>query len=247
MIRTASRVASAIAACSLLAGCGAAVGAVLAAGDLREGFAGLQELVGFTRTLPSTETEISAELANPLAGTFRGMQLLGEDTVRFYIRTSARPTASIVDEEGNVTGYALPAIMAASLDSIEAGADLPPARFDTRRGGRAIFFVEGTQPPTPGARALYPGAFLGQLVRGESAEADSQAAALQALQIDLQAPSIGDLAGRRIPHEQFASVAEGVFSVGGNGGVSYEQEYDLDDGRSFSLQFERISRTTLPQ
>lgn len=230
----------------LMSGCASAVSAVLSADDLRQGFAGLQQLVGLAKSLPESEVDLPDDLSTPLAGTYRGTQVLGEDTIRFYIRTAANPTAPIVDAEGNVTGYVLAGIMAASLDSIEARADQAGARLSPRRGGRAMFFVEGTQPPTPGARALYPGAFLGQLARGESAPADRQAAELQTLQIDTQAPSFADVAGRGIPHELFGSVAEGMFSVRPNGVTSYEQDYQLEDGRALSLRFDRMSRTTLP-
>lgn len=226
-------------------GCAAALTAASAAGEIRSGFAGLQQLVRSTEPLPvDTAAPASAEtLPSPLAGTYRGHQVLGRDTVRYYIRTASRPSAQIVDSIGNVTGYALSGITATSLDSLESRiGNLAASR---TQGGRAMLFIEGTQAPTPGARALYPAAILGQLRRGESPAADRQADELRRLEIDMEAPNV-DLTGRGIPHELFGSVAEGIFTVRPDGTATYEQEHTLADGRVLELSFERISPTTLP-
>jgi hypothetical protein len=226
-----------------LGGCAAAVTAVSAAGEIRKGFAGLQQLVSSSEPLAPAVAAVAEVAPSPLAGTYRGFRALGPDTVRYYIRTALRPSAQIVDSLGNVTGYALSGMTASSLDSLEVRiGDLAASRTP---GGRALLFIEGTQAPTPGARALYPAAILGQLRRGESAAADLQAAELRRLDVDMEAPNV-DLAGRGIPHELFGSVAEGIFQVRPNGMATYEQEHELEDGRVLILSFERISRTTLP-
>ena len=229
-------------------GCAAAVSAALAAGDIRKGIAGLQQLVGGTRSLQGLQLEVPDDLASPLAGTYRGFQALGADTVHFYVRTAERAAAPIVDEAGNITGYALAGLVATTLDTLEArvGAPLAVARRNARRGGRSVFFVEGTQVPTPGARALFPAAFLGRVSPGESAAADRQDAELRRLDLDMGAPNYDDLAGRGIPHELFGSVADGVFTLRPDGGAVYHQEYEMENGQILTLHFERISRTTLP-
>lgn len=219
---------------------------MLAATEIRRGIAGLQQLVGFTQSLPMAELELPEELESPLIGTYRASQVLGDDTVRYYVRTAARPISPIIDEAGNVTGYVLPALAASTLDTLEARVGAPATRTNSRRGGQAMFFIEGTQAPTRGARSLYPAAFLGRLQRGESAAADRQDAELRALDIDMEAPNFGTLAGRGIPHELFGSVADGVFSLTPSGAAVYHQEYELEDGRTLTLHYERISRTTLP-
>lgn len=225
-------------------GCAAALTAAGAAGEIRSGFAGLQQLVRSTEPLPPDAVAPAlTEAASPLAGTYRGHQVLGRDTVHYYIRTASRPSAQIVDSIGNVTGYALTGITATSLDSLEAR--VGSAAANRTSGGRAMLFIEGTQAPTPGARALYPAAILGQLRRGESPAADRQATELRRLEIDLEAPNV-ELSGRGIPHELFGSVAEGVFTVRPDGTATYEQEHTLSDGRVLELSFQRISPTTLP-
>jgi hypothetical protein len=225
-------------------GCAAAVGAAVAAKEIRQGFAGVQQLVASSRSLLGAEQELPEDLESPLAGTYRGYQVLGTDTVVFYLRTVAAPTAPIIDDDGDVMGYALPGIAAASLDSLEArvgrgGGD--------GAGGSAIFFVEGTQAPAANARTLYPAAFLGRVASGESARADSVAAELQALGIEMQAPPPEALAGRGIPHDLFDDVADGVFTLTASGEAVYEQDLTIDDGRELELRFERLSATTLPE
>ena len=96
-------------------------------------------------------------------------------------------------------------------------------------------------------RTLYPAAFLGRLAAGESPAADSLYAVLETMQVDLEAPDLGELSGRGIPHELFGGVAEGVMAVDAAGSASYHQENRLPDDRVMVLQFERISGTTLPE
>ncbi|MEX2582593.1 MAG: hypothetical protein WD766_04945 [Gemmatimonadota bacterium] len=227
-------------------GCAAAVGAAMAAGDIRQGIAGLQQLVSGVRAVPEAQLTLTNELSSPLAGTYRGFQALGDDTVRFHVRTTEQPTATIVDARGNVTGYMLPGIAAVTLDSLEARVHLWTSGEAEEVPGRAMFFVEGTQPAEPNARTLYPAAFLGRVAAGESAEADRQLEELEAQDLDMSAPEFRDLSGQGIPHELFDTVAEAVFTLGQDGSANYHQEYRLDDGRVLVLHFERISPTTLP-
>jgi hypothetical protein len=227
-------------------GCAAAVTTALAAADIRKGIAGLQQLVGSTQTFPQLQFEVPEELASPLAGTYRGFQVVGHDTVQLYFRTTDRPAAPIVDEAGNVTGYALGGVIATSLDSLEARVAAPVMNGSNRKGGQAIFFVEGTQTPTPGARALFPAAFLGRVAEGESAAADRQDAELRRFDLVMEAPPVGELAGRGIPHDLFGAVAEGLFTLQPGGQAVYHQDYQMESGTTITLHFERISRTTLP-
>lgn len=227
-------------------GCAAAVGAAVAAQEIRQGFSGVQQLVASSRTLLGAEADLPASLETQLAGTYRGWQTLGSDTAVFYVRTVARPTAAIVNDDGEPTGYALAGIAAASLDSLEARVGRAGAA-DTGAGGSAVFFVEGTQPAGGSARTLYAAAFLGQLPRGESPDADSLAATLRERGIDLQAPSAEVLTGRALSHELFDDVADGVFTLTGSGEAVYEQEVDTEGDGELELRFERISATTLPE
>src|SRR5690606_7662736 len=118
------------------------------------------------------------------------------DTIHFYVRTTTHPAAPIVDAAGNVTGYALPGVVATALDTLEARVEALASGGEEGRGGRSIFFVEGTQTPTPGARALFPAAFLGRVAAGESPRADRQDAELRRLRLDMNAPNLDDLAGQ---------------------------------------------------
>jgi hypothetical protein len=236
-----------LAALTVSTGCVAAVGAAMAAQEIRQGLAGVQQLVAGARSLRTTELEIPQTLDAPLAGTYRGYQALGDDTVRYFVRTVSRPAAPILDDAGNVTGYVLPGIAAASLETLEAGVGAWTRRESGEGAGRAIFFVEGTQAPEPNVRSLYPAAFLGRLARGESEAADRQAAELRRLELDMEAPDFSRLSGQGIPHELFGSVAEGIFTVRPDGAAVYHQEYETEDGRTVILHFERISETTLPE
>jgi hypothetical protein len=227
-------------------GCAAAVGAALAAGEIGQGIAGLQQLLAFSRDQPAAEVELPEAFATPLAGTYRGFQVLDGDTVGYYVRTARQPVAAIVDQSGTVTGYALSGIAAASLDSLEARVRQRSDPDPEPRGGRTVFFVEGTQPPSPGARALYPGAFLGRVASGESRTADRQYRELIELELEMDAPGVTELSGQSIPHELFGTVAEGVFTVRPDGAVVYHQEYEVSEDRLLVLHFERISETTLP-
>lgn len=227
-------------------GCAAAVGAAMAAQELRRGFAGVQQLVGNARSLRDAEIELPRDLTSPLAGTYRAHQLLGEDTLVYYVRTVERPTAPIIDEAGLMRGYVLAGLAASSLESLEARVG-QRGLADEEDEGRALFFVEGTQPPDPSARTLYPAAFLGRVASGESAEADRQREELEELEIEMQAPEVDELEGRGIPYELFDSVAEGLFTLTPTGDAVYEQEYQAEDGRTLELRFERISGTTLPE
>lgn len=229
-----------------LAGCGAAIGAAMAAGDIRQGIAGLQQLVAGSRADAPVAAEVPPDLTAPVAGTYRGYQALGEDTVRFYLRTTSAPAAPIVDSAGGVTGYALAGLAAVTLDTLEvrgsgwaAGVDEP--------AGRVVFFVEGTQPPEPAARTLYPAAFLGRVDTEESPVAAAQHDTLRALQLDMTAPPLEELEGVGIADRLFRSVAEGLFTVQPDGGAVYRQESELEDGRELVLHFERMSATTLPE
>ena len=179
-------------------------------------------------------------------GTYRGWQIMGKDTVVFYVRTVSAPSAPLVEDDGDVSGYALQGVASASLDSLEVwvGRGMPT---DSAGGGNALFVIEGTQPPETSARTLYPAAFLGRLAAGESPAADSLYAVLETMQVDLEAPDLGELSGRGIPHELFRGVAEGVMAVDAAGSASYHQENRLPDDRVMVLQFERISGTTLPE
>lgn len=246
-LRKGAGTAAVLGVLTLSAGCAAAVGAVMAAQEIRRGVAGVQQLISGSRSLGSTEIELTPSLDAPLAGTYRGYQALGNDTVHFYVRTAARPAAPIIDEDGQVTGYALPGLAAVTLDTLEARVRSWTARGNGEVAGRAIFFVEGTQAPEPSARSLYPAAFLGRVAPGESAAADHQATQLGELNLDMEAPSFSELAGRGIPHELFGTVAEGVFTVRPDGSAIYRQEYEAERGRTLILHFERISGTTLPE
>lgn len=228
-------------------GCAAAVGAAMAAQELRQGFAGVQQLVANSRSLPGPEERLPPALEAPIAGTYRGQQVFGADTLVLYVRTTARPAAPIVDGEGNLMGYALAGIAATNLDTLEARVRGGASTGRGDSSGTAIFFVEGTQAPDAKARTLYPAAFLGRVAAGESARADSLDADLRALGIDLRAPDLGALSGRGLPYELFDSVADGVFTLNPAGEAIYEQDYDTADGRELRLRFDRISATTLPE
>src|SRR5690606_37175857 len=154
-------------ACVVFSGCAAAMGAAVAAREIRQGFSGVQQLVASSRSLLGGEAALPATLETPLAGTYRATQVLDSDTVVFYVRTVARPTAPILDAEGKPTGYALAGLAAASLDSLESRIGRGGAE------GSAVFFVEGTAPPAAGGRTLYAAAFLGRLPEGDSPRADS--------------------------------------------------------------------------
>ena len=224
-------------------GCAAAVGAAVAARELQQGFAGVQQLVASSRSLLGQEAGLPAALETPLAGTYRGWQVLDADTVTFYVRTVARPSAPIMDGEGRATGYALAGLAAASLDSLEVRV----GRAGGGGEGSAVFFVEGTAAPEAGARTLYAAAFLGSLPAGESPRADSLSAALRTMGVELRAPAPEALSGRALPHELFDEVADGVFTLSGSGEAVYEQEVELEADRELELRFERISATTLPE
>lgn len=127
-------------ACVVFSGCAAAMGAAVAAREIRQGFSGVQQLVASSRSLLGGEAALPATLETPLAGTYRATQVLDSDTVVFYVRTVARPTAPILDAEGKPTGYALAGLAAASLDSLESRIGRGGAE------GSAVFFVEGTPP-----------------------------------------------------------------------------------------------------
>jgi hypothetical protein len=230
---------------ALTSGCAAAIGAAMAAGEIRQGLAGVQQLVTGARSLRGGELALVGELTSPLAGTYRGYQVLGSDTVRFFVRTEETPTAPILDRAGNITGYVLVGIAAASLDTLESRVEAWTAG-EAEPRGRAMFFVEGTQVPEPNARTLYPAAFLGRLAPGESFGADRQDAELRRLNVEMEAPDLNALQGQGIPHELFSSVAEGVFTVRPNAEAVYQQEARLEDGRTLMLYFERMSRTVLP-
>lgn len=231
--------------CVAAAGCAAAVGAAVAAQNLQKGLAGVQQLVASSRSLVGQEVEITAALEeSPLAGTYQATQILDGDTLRYYVRTTRLPAAPIVDSAGGATGYVLAGLAALSLDTLER-------RIGKLEGvdevdGRAVFFVEGTQAPDPNARTLLPAAYLGE-VDADAPIVERQEEALEEMGIDLEAPSIDELAGQAIPHELFRSVAEGVFTLTPAGDAAYEQEYRSDDGRTLVLRLERISATTLPE
>lgn len=226
-------------------GCGAAIGAAMAAGDIRQGIAGLQQLVAGSRAATPVPAEVPADLTAPVAGTYRGYQALGDDTMRFYLRTTSAPTAPIVDSAGGVTGYALAGLAALTLDSLEVRGTGWTVGED-ERAGRVVFFVEGTQPAEPAARTLYPAAFLGRVATEESPAAAAQYDTLSALELDMTAPPLDELEGLGIADRLFRSVAEGLFTVEPDGGAVYRQESRLEDGRMLALRFERMSATTLP-
>jgi hypothetical protein len=227
-------------------GCAAAIGAALAAGDIRRGVAGAQDLIAGARSLGEDAAVMDFALSSPLVGTYRGFQALGPDTVRFFARTMEEPSNPIVDEGGRVTGYVLAALSATSLDTLESRVREWSAADGTEVEGRALFFVEGTTAPDPNARTLYPAAFLGRVAAGESREADRLYAELAGLDIEMEAPRFRALAGQGIPHELFGSVAEGIFTLRPDGQAVFHQEYETEDGRTLTLHFERISGTTLP-
>jgi hypothetical protein len=230
-----------------LSGCAAAIGAAVAAGEIRRGIGGLQQLVAFTRPLPpAAELVLPPDLGAPLAGTYRGYQAIGGDTLHFYVRTARESIAPILDESGTVTGYALPGLAAVSLDTLETRVSEWRSAGGSSAGGRAIFFVEGTQAPNIAGRTLYPAAFLGRVSVRESEAAARHDALLREMELPMDAPAFGELIGQGIPHELFGSVAEGVFTVRADGGAVYRQEYGLEEGGVLVLHFERISRTTLP-
>lgn len=237
------KIASLLLAWGSVTGCAAAVGAAVAAREIRQGFAGVQQLVASSRSLLGQEAGIPEALETPLAGTYRGVQVLGRDTVSFYVRTVARPTAPILDADGQATGYALAGLASTSLDSLEARI----GRGNGGGDGSAIFFVEGIRPPDGGARTLYAAAFLGGVPAAESAVADSMRARLLARGADLRAPAPEALSGRGLPHDLFDEVADGVFTLTSDGGAVYEQEVELEGEGELELRFERISATTLPQ
>lgn len=235
-----------IIAAMALTGCSAALGAAMAAGEIRQGLAGAQELVGSSRLLGGSDSAAALDLESPMVGTYRGFQALDGDTVRYYVRTLDRPHTPIVDVNGVVTGYVLAGIAAASLDSLEARVRLVGEGGEIQSEGRAMFFIEGTQMPEANVRALYPAAFLGRTAPGESEALDRQAEELEALEVNLDAPAFDELEGQGISHELFGSVAEGIFTVRPGGEAIFHQEYEMEDGRELTLRFERISRTTLP-
>lgn len=226
-------------------GCGAAIGAAMAAGEIRQGIAGLQQLVAGARSDSVVAPEVMEALDAPVAGTYRGFQALGGDTVRFYLRTGAAPSAPIVDSAGEVTGYALAGLAAVTLDTLEVRGAAGVGREED--AGRIVFFVEGTQPPEPAARTLYPAAFLGRVAEAESPAASAQHDTLSALQLDMTAPPLRELEGVGIAERRFRSVAEGLFTVQPDGRAVYRQESKLEDGRELVLHFERMSATTLPE
>ncbi len=229
-----------------LSGCATAVGAAMAAQEIRQGLVGIQQLVTGSRSTEAAEIELPTTLVAPVAGTYRGYQVLGADTVRFYLRTAQNPTAPIVDAEGEITGYALAGLVATSLDSLESRVQAWTRGRPGEEGGSALFFVEGTQQPDPNARSLFPAAFLGRLASGESPEADEQHEALLEMEVDLSAPGVNDLTGRGIVQQLFSSVAEGIFTLHPGGNAVYRQESEMEGGDSLILHFERISTTTLP-
>lgn len=245
-----ARTAAPLVALLLSTGCAAAAGAAMAAVQIQKGFAGLQQLLAVSREQPAPALALAIEsrpaFTTPLAGTYRGYQALGDDTIHYYVRTTDDPVAPIVDQAGTTTGYALAGIAATSLDSLEACVRQRSDGYVGHPGGAAVFFVEGVQPPSPGARALYPAAFLGKVAPGESEAADRQDAELRQLELELAAPESTELAATTIPHELFGTVAEGVFTLHPDGAAAYRQEYQVEDGRMLVLQFERISETTLP-
>jgi hypothetical protein len=243
--RTRALGATLIAVLALTSGCAAAVGAALAAGDIRQGLAGVQQLVGSARSLRSAEVAAVRNLTSPLGGTYRGYQALGTDTVRFFVRTAENPTAAIVDQSGNITGYVLPGIAAMTLETLEGRVRQWTAG-EASPGGRAMFFVEGTQRPDPNVRTLLPAAFLGRVAPGESQQADRQDAALRRLEIEMEAPDLRTMEGQGIPHELFSSVAEGIFTLRPDADAVFRQEHRVPDGRMLTLHFERISTTVLP-
>lgn len=230
-------------------GCAAAVGAAVAAQNLQKGLAGVQQLVASSRSLMGQEAEITDSLEeSPLAGTYQATQVLDGDTLHYYVRTMRRPAAPIVDSAGGATGYVLAGLAAVSLDTLERRiGELGAVAEADEVDGRAAFFVEGTQPPDPNARTLLPAAYLGEVDADGSPIAERQDEALEEMGIELEAPSIDELAGQAIPHELFRSVAEGVFTLTPAGDAAYEQEYRSDDGRTLMLRLERISTTTLPE
>jgi hypothetical protein len=228
-------------------GCMAAVGVAMAAGEIRQGIAGVQQLVAGSRSLISTEVALTRELSSPLAGTYRGFQVLGADTAHYFIRTQVNPVAPILDQNGNINGYVLAGIAAPTLEALERRVGTWSDRRDAAPGGRAMFFVEGTQTPDPNARNLYPAAFLGTLAPGESPQMDRQAAALRELDIEITAPTFREMEGQGIPHELFGTVAEGLFTLRPGGAAVFHQEYEVREGNTLVLHFERISSTTLPE
>jgi hypothetical protein len=229
-------------------GCAAAMGAVAAAGEIRQGIAGVSQLVASARSGGQEQVEVVNDLTSPIAGTYRAQQVLGDDTVQFYLRTADRAAAPIIDEAGGITGYVLPGIVAASLDTLESRVQTW-AVGDEGGAGKAMLFIEGTQQPNPNGRTLYPAAFLGRVARGESAAADRQYAELARLDVEMEAPESNRLTGRVISAELFGTVAEGIFTLrpGPNAGAEYQQEEELEDGRTLILRFERMSGTTLPR
>ncbi len=240
------RLALVIMVIAFVSGCAAAIGAASAAGEIRRGIAGLQQLVDQPDDSAEVQVRLPATVDAPIAGTYRGFQALGRDTLWYYLRTAPRPIAVIADSAGTVTGYALHGIAAVALDTLERRvAEL--TRLDGEDPqGRMVFFVEGTHPPSMTGRSLYPAAFLGRPTASESAVARRQEAALRATGLTMEAPEFDTLRGQAIPHEQFGSVAEGIFTLRADDAAVYEQEHQLEDGETFILRFERISRTTLP-
>src|SRR5690606_2663125 len=148
--RNAAEAALAIGMVVAVTGCAAAVGAAVAAGGLRQGLAGVQQRVANSRSLGAEAGTLPASLTSPLGGTYGAHQVLGSDTLVYYVRTASRPAAPIMDENGRVTGYVLAGIAATTLDTLEARLRDRAGDAD-RPDGNAIFFIEGTQPATPNA------------------------------------------------------------------------------------------------
>ena len=230
----------------LVGGCATAIGAAMAAGEIRQGIAGLQQLVAGSKTESPVAAALPDDLTAPVAGTYRGYQALGSDTVHFYLRTTAAPSAPIVDSAGAVTGYALAGLAAVTLDTLEVRGTDWRAADDDSDDGRIVFFVEGTQPPERTARTLYPAAFLGRVAARDPAVA-SQYDTLSALELDMTAPAPHELEGHGIAARLFRSVAEGLFTMEPGGGAVYRQQSELEDGRALVLHFERMSASTLPE
>ena len=81
---------------------------------------------------------------------------------------------------------------------------------------------------------------------GSAPEANSVRVPKEDADLAMDAPGLGDLEGQGIPHELFDSVAEGIFTLTPEGAAVYHQDYEMEDGRTLTLHFERISATTLP-
>ncbi|MQA92198.1 MAG: hypothetical protein GEU90_18560 [Gemmatimonas sp.] len=228
-----------------LTGCAAAVGAAAAAGQIGQGITGVRQLFFSTQEL-TDDVAIPLVPEASMAGTYRGFQALGEDTVTYYVRTARQPIAPIVDAGGTVTGYALHGVAAVTLEALEARVSELSDLAGDGPAGRAIFFVEGTQPPNLTGRTLYPAAYLGRVAPGESEVADRQREELDELELEMDVPDFIELEGQGIPQELFGSVAEGILTLRADGSAIYDQEAELEDGRTLVLNFERISQTTLP-